>query len=91
MKTRRSVPCANECGTPVQIQDRERFLAASRGDIQVFCKQCGRYLKPAAARVTQVSGEKHFGQLALRKKRARNAKRQGVLESSPLGRCGVRT
>jgi len=90
----RRLPC-EICGKEVVIQgsktqtSKERFLELVRTGSTVRCERCGGYVLPGTARVSQVPTEHEFTPLGLRRKMGRHAKRRGVLESCPLGRCGV--
>lgn len=83
----RRLPC-EVCGKEVAIQDRGRFLRAVRDGDSVRCEQCGGYVVPGTARVSQLPSEHVLPALGLRRKVRRGAKRVGSLESCPLGRCG---
>jgi len=85
---RRNRPC-EVCGRDVAIRSRRRFLQLVRDDQPVRCEQCRRYVSPGTARVSQLPSEHVLPAMGLRAKLRRNAKRRGVLESCPLGRCGA--
>lgn len=59
-----------------------------RRNASARCEQCGRYVFPGTARVSQLPSEHVLPAMGLRRKVRRGAKRRGVLESCPLGRCG---
>lgn len=87
---RRELPC-ELCGKSVVIASRHKFLHIVRDGLTVRCEQCRRYVLPGTARVSQLPSEHVIPAMGLRMKHGRTAKRKEVLESCPLGRCGVRT
>ena len=89
-KSRLRWPC-EVCGKEVAVASRNRFLELVRCGHTVRCGQCRRYVFPGTARVSQLPSEHVVPSMGLRRKLGRGAKRLGVLESCPLGRCGVKT
>ena len=86
----RREPC-EVCGKDVTIASRHRYLQIVHDRITVRCEQCRRYVSPGTARVTQMPSEYVLLAIEVRRKIGRGAKRTGVLESCPLGRCGATT
>lgn len=86
--SKRLLPC-EVCGKEITIASRSRFLRLVRSGEKVRCEQCGAYVFPGTARVSQLPSEHVIPAMGLRRKQGRTAKRRGVLESCPLGRCGV--
>lgn len=83
----RKWPCEG-CGREVAIKSRSRFLRLVKTNGTVRCAQCRRYVHSGELRVSQMPSEHVIPAMGLRRKVGKHAKRKGVLESTPLGRCG---
>lgn len=78
------------CGVPVKVS-KNRYRQLVLSDQLPFCKQCGRYVRSGASRMTELSSEQEFPSLGLCKKTKAGSKKRRSLESMPLARCGKRT
>ena len=84
----RRLPC-DCCGKEVSIQSQKRFLAMVHGNHKPLCEQCGRYIRPATARVPEVSKGVSLTALGLVGAIGASGKSRKPLASYRLGRCGV--
>ena len=82
----RVLPC-EVCGIEVKLS-RRRLLELVKARRKPFCEQCGRYVIPGTARMSQPLGETEDASMRLRRKTGRGAKTKRGLASYPAKRCG---